>query len=100
LAKVTLSIFPPLSYDTSTKSGGTLILDVPFELGDTLGILLARLKNENRGVWQNVFDVQGNRIRPVVFTLLNDTRLSPSAATRTPLSDGDRISFVIAYGGG
>jgi molybdopterin converting factor small subunit len=100
VAKVRMLIYPPLSYDTSTKSGGTLTLEVQFEQGDTLGVLLAKLHDRNLSVWQNIFDAQSNRIRPIVATLVNNARLSLSAAAGTPLSDGDQISFVVAYGGG
>jgi sulfur carrier protein ThiS len=100
VAKVELHIHPPLSYKISSKRVGPLILEERIDHGETLGDLLARLANGNQEAWQEIFDAQTHRIRPIILTMFNGTALALSEAPQTRLSDGDQIAFRVAYGGG
>ncbi len=100
MAKVELHLYPPLSYKMSSKRVGALILEEKIVQGETLGNLLAKLANRNLEAWQAIFDAQAHQIRPIIMTILNGTALARSEAPQTRLSDGDRIAFRVAYGGG
>ena len=100
MAKVELHVYPPLSYKMSSKRVGALILEEKIDQGETLGSLLARLANDNHEAWQAIFDAQTHQIRPAIVTIFNGTALARSEAPQIRLSDGDKIDFRVAYGGG
>ena len=100
MAKVELHVYPPLSYKMSSKRVGALILEGKIDQGETLGSLLARLANDNHEAWQAIFDAQTHQIRPAIVTIFNGTALARSEAPQIRLSDGDKIDFRVAYGGG
>ncbi len=100
MAKIELHIYPPLSYEMTSKRIGALVLEIQVEQGDTLGDVLVRLDNENHEKWKRLIDVQNKKMRPPIRTILNGKALSPSVLAHTPLSDGDQVKFVIIYGGG
>ncbi|MFX1236386.1 MAG: MoaD/ThiS family protein [Promethearchaeota archaeon] len=100
MPKIELHIYPPLSYEMTSKRVGDLIIEIQVEQGDTLGDLLVRLYTENQNAWKKLIDVQNKKMRNPIRTILNGKALSPSVLAHTPLSDGDQIKFVIIYGGG
>lgn len=100
MPKIEFHIYPPLSYEMTSKRVGDLILEIQVEQGDTLGDLLVRLYNESHDAWKKLIDVQNKKMRHPIRTILNGKALSPSVLAHTPLSDGDQIKFVIIYGGG
>jgi len=84
----------------SSKRVGAHILREKIDQGETLGDLLARLTNGNPGAWQQIFDAQSHRIRPIIMTTFNGAALPFSEAPHTRLSDGDRIDLRVGYAGG
>jgi hypothetical protein len=100
IPKIELHIYPPLSYEMTSKRVGALVLEIQVEQGDTLGDVLVRLDKKNHEKWKRLIDAQNKKMRPPVRTILNEKALSPSVLAHTPLSDGDQIKFVIIYGGG
>lgn len=100
LAKVELRVFPPLYYRMSPQRVGVLVLEQAINQGETLGHLLGRLQDGNADAWEEIYDAQAHRLRPVVVAHLNSTILPSSTAAQTSLSDGDQITFHLVYGGG
>ncbi len=100
MARVELRVYPPFSYRISSKQVGALVLEQEINQGETLGDLLARLENGDHRAWQGIFDAQTGQLQPAVMSILNNTLLSRSVASQTPLSDGDQIAFRIIYSGG
>jgi sulfur carrier protein ThiS len=100
LARIALRVHPPLSYKLTSERAGALILEQEIVPGETLADLLARLDSSNHEAWRNIFDVQSGQIQPAIMTFLNDTLLSHSVVSQTPLSDGDQVTLRIVYAGG
>jgi len=84
----------------SSQSMGPVVLQREIGQGETLGGLLAKLEHADHQAWQDILDAQTGEIRPIVLTIVNDTLLSRSVASRTRLSDGDQIAFRAMYSGG
>ena len=100
MAKVNLYVYPPLSYQMSSKRAGVLILDQEIGEGETSGDLVARLQKVDHRAWNDIFDVHTNQMRPAIMTTVNNTILSPTIVSQTPLSDGDQVAIRIIYTGG
>ena len=98
--KVELHVYPPLSYEISSKREGILVLKALINPGDTLSDLLVRLCNRDQKLWKRIFDIRNKRMRPAFGIVLNGNAVSPTSLAHTSLSDGDQIKFVIIYGGG
>lgn len=67
---------------------------------ETLGDLLARLASGDSEAWAVLFDLQTRQIARYVVTIFNGRALASQEGLETRLSDGDKIIFVLAYGGG
>ena len=98
--KVELHVYPPLSYEISSKRVGVLVLEAGIDPDDTLIDLLVRLYKEGKKLWKRIFDAEKKKMRPGFGIVLNDKATSSNVLAHTSLSDGDQIKFVIIYGGG
>lgn len=100
MSKVTLSIYPPLSYKITAQKVGALLIEQEIDRGETLGDLLARLENSDHEAWSDIVNAQTSQIQPVILIVLNDTLVSHTVVHQTTLSDGDQIILRIIYSGG
>jgi len=100
MAKVTMEIYPPLSYKIASKKVGALILEEEIGQRETLRDLLTRLASGNAEAWEVLFDAETRQIKPYVVTVFNGVALPVREAFETRLSDGDKITFLPVYGGG
>lgn len=100
MAKVELHIYPPLSYEMTSKRLGPYVIEEEIDNGETLRDLLNRVSRNNQSAWKKIFNKNLHQMQPGILAILNGTVLAWKKAPETCLSDGDRVGFRITYLGG
>ena len=100
MANVELHVYPPLSYEMTSKRLGPHVIEEEIDPGETLGDLLSRLTNGSQIAWKKIFDTDLHQMRPGILAILNGTVLAWKNAPETCLSRGDQVGFRITYLGG
>lgn len=67
--------------------------------GGTLVEVIKNLEDQYPGLWEKVFDAQGE-IKPFVNIFVNDKEVRALKGKETPLQDGDEVFIIPAMAGG
>ena len=100
MAKVELRVYPPLSYEMTSKRLGPHVIEEKVDHAETLGDLLTRVSSDNQSAWKKIFNTNLCQMQQGILAVLNGTVLTWEKAPETCLSDGDQVDFRITYLGG
>ena len=100
MGKVQVKVYPWLTDRLQPRQLGCAVWEE--DLGDrgTLRDLLRHLQTRNPAFTEAVYDADAAQIRGHVVVIVNDCILYTATNLDTPLSEGDRVTFLPSMSGG